>query len=284
MALLVVSTALAAIAAQVAADEPLSQPQTQAQSDADVEAFLRRAKVVEAKEIGSGITRPLRLVLEHEGQRRMAAWKTVEVVKRGPRVEPGYPTEHEFTDDYHYERAAYVLDRELGLDMVPVTVLRSYRGQRGAAIDWIARAINEVERREQELKPADALILSRQRATMRVFDALILNTDRTLTNQLITPSDWQLHLIDHSRSFRLSPHLPDHFLERPARLSRELLARLEALEAKRLRQLLRGAVSSSRIKSLLDRRDKILEKVEDDRRKFGDPFVFGAGANDLAAE
>ena len=116
--------------------------------------------------------------------------------------------------------------------------------------------------------------MKRQITMMHVFDALILNTDRTQENELITLEDWKLHLIDHSRSFRLSHHLPDHFLERPARLPRRLLERLEALDEKRLRALLEGVISDARIHALMARRDKILAKIEQDRRRFGDGFVF----------
>ena len=273
IALLAVSAALAAVVRALA-----DEPQSGSESDTEIEAFLRQAEVIEAEEIGSGSTRPLKLLLHYAGKKRQAAWKTVEVVKRKTRVKAGLSTHYMFTDDYHYERAAYVVDRELGLGMVPVVVLRSFEGQRGAAIDWVEDAITEQERLKWGLKPPAPLNLSRQQATMRIFDALILNTDRVFVNQLITQDDWRLHLIDHSRSFRLSQDLPAEFLERPVRLSHELLARLEALEAERLRELLRGVIGGSRIASLLARRDRILKKIEDDRRQLGDAFVFGVDA------
>ncbi len=245
-----------------------------AASDAELEDFLRRARVVEAREIGSGITKPLRLLLEHEGRTMMAAFKTVDLYKPGARRKLGYPPETEFTDDYRFERAAYLLDRELGLDMVPVVVLRKAQGRRGAAIEWVADGIDESARREQDRKPSDPLILGRQNGLMRIFDALILNTDRNLSNQLITAGDWKLHLIDHSRSFRLSHSLPDRFQTVPVKLSRALLARLEALDEERLRQLFQGVIGKRNITALLARRDKILEKIEADRARYGDGYVF----------
>lgn len=243
-------------------------------SDAEIEDFLTRAKVVEAREIGSGITKPLRLLLEHQGRSLYAAFKSVELFKPRPQRKVGFPPEKEFTDDYHYECAAYLLDRELGLGMVPVVALRKWAGKRGAAVLWVPDAINESDRRERGLEPEDPGILGRQRALMRVFDALILNTDRNLSNQLITPEDWKLHLIDHSRSFRLSHRLPDRFQAIPVKLSRRLLERLEALEQERLQQLLRGVIAKGKIEALLARRDKILEKIAQDRQTYGDAYVF----------
>ncbi len=267
-----IALALTAVAVAAAQEPPDAWPA--GASDAEVEDFLRQARVVEAREIGSGITRPLRLLLEHQGRTMNAAFKDVQLYKPGARRKPGFPPETEFSDDYHFERAAYLLDRELGLNMVPVVVLRKWGGRHGAAVAWVEDAIDESERREQGRKPPDLLTLGRQQALMRVFDALILNTDRNLSNQLITPTDWKLHLIDHSRSFRLAHSLPDRFLAVPIKLSHQLLARLVALEEERLRQLFKGLISKGKIKSLLARRDKILEKVEADRARFGDGYVF----------
>jgi hypothetical protein len=101
-----------------------------------------------------------------------------------------------------------------------------------------------------------------------------MNDDRNLGNQLITTSDWQLHLIDHSRSFRRSKELPKKFLGGPASLPRPLLDRLEALNEERLRELLKGLLSKARVRALLARRDRILEKIEADREEWGDALVF----------
>jgi hypothetical protein len=243
-------------------------------SDAAVEAFLSGAAIVAFEEIPAGITHPCKLTLELDGRRAAAVFKSVRVVLAETQRDPGFPMELEFTDDYRYERAAYLLDRELGLGMVPVTVLREWNGEAGAVIAWIADAIDEGERRDSGLEPPDRLDWECQRASMRVFDALILNSDRNLGNQLITTRDWKLHLIDHSRSFRHARQLPDRFERTPIELTRDLRERLERLNADRLRTLLAGTVGRARIRSLLDRRDRILEKVESDCRSYGEARVF----------
>jgi hypothetical protein len=233
-------------------------------SDAEIERFLREGKVVETKEIGEGITRPLRVVLELDGKRRRAAFKTVEVHRPGVTHFQGAPAESNFTDSFRYERAAYLLDRHLGLGMVPVTVLRRLGGEEGALVDWVEDAIDEEERRKRNLQPLDAGSFERQRGLMHVFDALLFNVDRNLGNQLITPEDWELHLIDHTRAFRQQQALPPKLDAVQMRLPEPMVERLRALDAASLEILTEGLLTKSRMKALLARRDRILERLERD--------------------
>ena len=57
-------------------------------------------------------------------------------------------------------------------------------------------------------------------------------------------------------------------------LTRDMLSRLEALTKAGLNELLDGVVSKERIKALLARRDRILKRVEEERARSGDAFVF----------
>jgi len=109
---------------------------------------------------------------------------------------------------------------------------------------------------------------------MRLFDALIYNTDRHAANQLHTLEDWQLNLIDHSRAFRTHQELPDGFARRPMTITRSLLAKIEALNEQQLKKLLKRELGRTQIKSILVRRDLILEKLERDRQEYGDAFAF----------
>ena len=88
-----------------------------------------------------------------------------------------------------------------------------------------------------------------------MFDNLIHNIDRNLGNSLIT-DDWQLRLIDHSRSFRKATSLrePDQL----ARFSRSLLESMARLEKSELRERLGRYISVFQIDALLERRDRLL--------------------------
>ena len=243
-------------------------------SDEELERFLLEGKIIEAKSLGEGVTRPMKVTLEMNGSTMRAAFKTVDIQERGVTRFDGAPPEFNFSDRYQYERAAYLLDRHLGMNMAPVTVLRSWSGKRGAMIEWIENAIDEGDRLKEKRVAPDPVHLKYQRSVMDLFDALISNADRNTGNQLITTDDWKLHLIDHSRTFRQIKKLPDRFLGQPVSLPRSLLERLEALEEKSLRELLKGVASRSQVRALLARRDKILEKIEADRKQYGDRMIF----------
>jgi hypothetical protein len=237
-----------------------------------MERALLEGAILGTEEIGVGITKPLRVKLELEGETYLAAFKSLHEVSQGVTHLPGKPPQVHFTDSYRHERAAYLLDRRLGLRMVPVAVLREVDGRDGALVQWISDTFTEQELRDQHRPQTQAM--SRQRYAMELFDALIDNIDRNTGNSLYAFGGNRLYLIDHGRSFGISKDLPEYFTSHVARLPRELLPRLEALDEKDLRELLKGLVSKSRVKALLARRDKILEKIEADRREYGDELVF----------
>lgn len=243
-------------------------------SDSDLERVLRKGKIIKREDIGTGVTKPMRFWLELDGITVSASYKDVDYEKRGVTRLTSGNAEFNFTDSYRYERAAYLLDRELGLGMVPVTVIRQVYREPGAVTLWIGDSITETERIEQRLRPPDMANLVYQQADMRLFDALIYNTDRHAGNQLFTLDDWQLHLIDHSRAFRTRQELPEMFHGVPMTVSRPLLARLEALTKPQVKKLLKRELGPAQIDSILARRDLILEKLEKDRLEYGDAFAY----------
>jgi hypothetical protein len=267
--MLAVTLPITVLAGGVPADTP--------PDDAAIERILLEGEIVEMTPIGSGSSRPMKLELELDGATRTAAFKTIDVFKPGVTRFERAGTEFNFRDSYRFERAAYLVDRMLGLHMVPVAVLRAIRSERGAVVDWVADAIGEGERVERGLMPPDRMRLVLQRARMDLFDALIGNVDRNVGNQLWTIADWELHLIDHSRSFRTSKKLTEAFTRSRARLSRELFGALRALDRESLNAELEELLDSAQIKALLARRDRILAKIARDREAFGDEQVFVGG-------
>jgi hypothetical protein len=243
-------------------------------TDEEMERFLLEASVVDSKEIGTGITKPHRLTLELDGETIYAAFKDVDIHKPGVTRFPGGKTEMNFTDKYIYEIAAYRLDRRLGMNMVPVAVVRKWNGKSGSFVEWIDDAIAENQRIEQGLEPPDPVAVDYQKAVMRLFDALIYNVDRNQTNMLFRKSDWKLFLIDHSRSFRQIKKLPKAFAGNPKSLPRDLLTQLESLEAAELKTLLKNVATGPQIKTMLLRRDQILVEIAEDRESYGDNMVF----------
>jgi serine/threonine protein kinase len=242
-------------------------------ADQEIERFLLEGNVVASEKVGTGITKPWKVTLELDGKTMRALFKDIDVEKPGMTRFPGGKSEMNFSDKYIYERAAYLLDRRLDMNMVPVAVKRQWLDKTGAMIEWFEGAISEKDRLEQGIGPDDPVAADHQMAIMRLFDALIYNADRNQTNMLYKGDEWKLHLTDHSRSFRRDTDLPDAFMIRPASLPAALLEALESLDEKELKTLLKNLVSGPQIKSLMQRRDLILEKIAEDRSLYGDDMV-----------
>jgi hypothetical protein len=243
-------------------------------SDEEIERFLLNGEVIESEEIGVGISRPKKLLLKLRGETMKAAFKTIDMELTGKLKIRGEQYRPGFTDRAIYERAAYLLDRHLGLNMVPVAVMRKIGKEEGSVVHWVSDAVSELDRREKKLEPPDPVLLGRQKQIMRAFDALIYNEDRNLGNMLITTEDWKLHLIDHSRSFRLGKLPPENFMNRPTSMTRGFYEKLKALNKDDMYALLEDVVHKSRIRAMMSRRDRLVKKIEEDIEVHGEESVF----------
>jgi len=239
--------------------------------DAAIEHCLMSASTIKKTGNLKGTTRPVRMQVECDGQSRAAVFKSMDVFRRGLTEMQDGTWEMNFGDSYKFERAAYLLDRELDLNMVPVAVIRRVKRTEGSLIDWIAGATHENDPK-RPLSPADVAALAPQKAIMHLFDALIYNFDRNVKNWLV--EERRLYLIDHSRSFRELNELPESYLNRRAQLTRDLAERLEALDEEGLTLLLEGLITRGQIRALLFRRDEILEKIDRDCEVYGEDLVF----------
>lgn len=229
-------------------------------TDAQIEAFLSTAEVVKKEPIGTGITHPWRLTLRRDGIERRAAFKTVREEVLGM-VRTGSGVQMSHADKFAFEIAAYRLDRMIGLDMVPVTVERTIDGEAGSVMDWVEKSVPEMRRKADGIEPADENILERQRERMRLFDVLICNIDRNATNLLVTPTDWKLHLIDHSRSFRTDSRPPENLRNALLPVADDLRPALAALDLERLKARLGDLLSHEQLKAVLKRRDWLLDQA-----------------------
>ncbi len=175
-------------------------------SDAEIEDFLLNAPIVQSEEIGTGVTRPLRLTLERDGQRMRAAFGRED-------TDPGlerrnWHRQADFADRYIYNVVAYKLDRIMGLEMVPVSVIRRVDGEPGSVTYWIEGAINETDRRRRDIPFGGYCDINDMFNFMNVFDILVFNVDRNLGNILYDNRTWNLWLIDHTRAFSAQRGIP----------------------------------------------------------------------------
>jgi len=241
-------------------------------SDQKMERFLLKAEVTRIHMVVSASTNPMAVDLERKGETRRAAFK----YGMGERPDPGNTgyegADQPSLDSYKHEVAAYRLDRALDMHMVPVAVLRDVKAS-GALVEWISDAYTVQELKDNGTYPNEMQVIDQQKAVMELFDALILNVNRKDEEILITPSDWKLHLIDHSRGFRTDPELPKDFVSQPASLPKSTLKNLEKLDKSSMTILLGDLLSTAQIDSMLARKDMILAKIETDREQYGDDTV-----------
>jgi hypothetical protein len=219
------------------------------------EEFLKKAKVVRVRAIGTGVTLPEKATLELNGVERFAAFKTIDEKRMGiTQLSAGAP-EVNFQDSWQTEIPAYTIDKIIGLGMVPATIERRINNKVGSLQWWVVSMMPEAERAKQKLNAPDQEAWDREVLRMRLFDQLIYNVDRHANNILIT-HDYRLRLIDHSRSFRAQKTLRNP--EQLTRFSKSLLDGIERLTYADLRKQTGRYLIDAQIKTVIERRDAIL--------------------------
>jgi hypothetical protein len=222
--------------------------------EAEVEEYLKTAKVVKFNDVPVGVTRPRRGFFEPGGPVNSIVFKALM-----PSRKTG------FWESYKSEIAAYELDKLLGLGMVPPTVEKKIDGAYGSAQFWVEHC-TLLRERDTATAP-DIGAWNRQVYRQRVWDNLVANIDRNQGNLLVDQA-WNLILIDHSRAFTGTMQMP--FPMR--KIDRELYAKLKELDEVTLKERL-GKLLLDGPKPILKRRDKIVENFEKLIAQYGEAAV-----------
>jgi hypothetical protein len=225
---------------------------------AEFEEFLKTAPIERIEDVGMGVTNPERAFFAKGG---LAESAVVKHLKPGLRM--GY------WESFKSEIAAYLLDRLLGLDMVPVTVERRVGVDLASVQLWVegCRLLKGVDQSSCP-RPEE---WARSACRQRVFDNLIANIDRNAGNILID-DEWHMILIDHSRAFA-SNRLP--FEKEMTRIDRPFFEKLKALDEATLMPALKDWVpSKGSVRDILKRRDRIVADFEKLVREKGEAAVF----------
>jgi hypothetical protein len=216
--------------------------------EAEIEAFLTTADVLSLEDMPVGVTSPKSASLAPGGPVEQFVWKP---------LTPGM--QNGFYESYKAEIAAYKLDQMLGLGMVPVTVERQLRGERGAAIMWVSPAQSFRDLGGAPPPPTPQLdywAIQLVRATM--FDNLIYNQDPNEGNWLVDPA-WNLILVDHSRAFAPDVQMAHAGM---THVDRHLWARMQRLDESLLTATLGTWLSTREIQAILDRRDRMAANID----------------------
>jgi len=238
---------------------------------ANWEEFLKTAEIFKSKKIGDGVTEPFRLYLKKNDVESSGCWKNV----RG--------MIHDFLEGWQYEIAAYEMDKLLGLNMVPPTVEREFKGLKGSCQLWINHEHSLESMLKQKVKmPAQALAnLARMKYVARMFDSLIANEDRHQRN-VIFDDKWKMILIDHSRSFRCRMKFATRlcfgkkglFGNKPFRqLPRTLVENLKALTTEKVEQAVGSYLTNMEIDGIMHRKKLILAEIDEMIKEKGEDLV-----------
>jgi hypothetical protein len=157
---------------------------------AEMEAYLKTAEPDHVENTAVGVTKPQHIFLKPGGPFSEMAFKILP-----PGMYNGYHESHKA------EAAAYELDKVLGMNMVPPTIIRKVNGKEGAAVMWINGTKSFKELGGVPNPPARYQAeWNRELVFAKMFDDLIGNPDPNLGNWL-KDDEWNIVLIDHSRSF-----------------------------------------------------------------------------------
>jgi hypothetical protein len=221
--------------------------------------FLKNAKVIRTRTTDKGVTAPKRLTLSDGDITHDAVFQAIDDRQMVARLGGGgrqTTTELNFVDSYKYNIAAYELARLLGLDhMMPVYVERRWNGMIGSISWFVPSLMDESDRLKKKIQPPNPTDWNYQMYRMRVFSSLVRDTDRNLTNVLIT-HQWKVMMIDFSRGFRLQPELMH--AKDLAKIDRTLLARLEALSKEEARVAMKDYLTKNELDAMFVRRDLLV--------------------------
>lgn len=227
-------------------------------SCAEIETFLKTAKVGAQRTLPVGVTVPSRALLDDGRLKHEAVIQTVDVAKLSHPTPTG--TELNFRDAWQFNVAGYELAKMLKLNMVPPYVERTVAGV-SASVTWmVPDVVMERDRVLKKISPPEMETWNAQVLASRLFHELIADTDVNMTNLLIT-KDWRLWLIDFTRAFRLTKKLQEP--ERLTAVDRTLLAAVRSLTRADMEARLRRWIDRPRIDAVLARRDLLVRLIDE---------------------
>jgi hypothetical protein len=237
------------------------------------EEFLKTADVVDEHQMvgPEAVTSPWKLTLRKGAITHNALWKNARGLMGG------------YLEGWQYEICAYLLNRELGLNMVPPTIERRFHGEQGSLQYWIDDSMSLKEKEEKKIgTPSDkASAWNRANYLQRFWDNLIANEDRH-EHQILLTKDWRWILIDHSRSFRSSGKFVKTLIytekhpEGPmlmSELPRAIVDKVKTLTFSGIRAVTGDYLTDDEVRAVLIRRDLILAEVDRLVKKNGESNV-----------
>lgn len=210
----------------------------------DVEEFLRTAECIGMEDVSKSVPGAKRCVLRSGGPVARMIWKPLlPIVHRG------------FRESSKADIAAYELDKLLKLDMVPPVVERELQGYKGAATFWVEGLLSSIDGTPSS--PSQRSHWEKQLTRMKMFDALIGNTDRNQGN-ILRDVAWNMILLDHSRAFGPDTELGPSI----GTIDLECWARIEKLTRSQLDAAMHPWLKDEEIAAIVERRERMRATVK----------------------
>jgi hypothetical protein len=156
------------------------------------------------------------------------------------------------------EIAAYLLDRQLGLGVVPATALREVQGQAGVLQARPLKWVTQTEVQQKQIRGGGWCDMEPQFQSLYALDVLIGNEGRTPDGVLFDSTDWFVYASGNDKSFGNSKSFPPYLKAKPPAPGAELKRRAGTLTAENLEKALGEYVDAKGRKAILERRDALV--------------------------
>lgn len=227
-----------------------------------MENFLRTAKIVSVqRRPEAGRTGPWLIALDDGKTQRQGHFKHMN--RPRPSLLP---------DSYKYELAAYELDKLLDLNIVPPVVEREIDGTEGSLQIFVEGCIKERESRRRELEPPDPVRFQNTLEEINIFENLVYEEECfDESDTLIHLDDWKVCRVDFSMAFSpVAGLIPGCKINR---CSRKLYKKLLEWKNDQVKAKLGPYLNEEEIQGLLQRKNIILEKIEQLIKEKGEEAV-----------
>jgi hypothetical protein len=191
---------------------------------------------------------------------------SIRVLEKGAQGVPSIVTvsyNGKFYDGQFYadnkEAIAYQLDKMLGFDIVPPTVVRSLGTRTGSLQFSYEKSVSDTVRQAENISIGGWCPITRQYQLMYVFDLLTANGGRTGDNLFFKKDQGLIYLTDFNKAFGNLKKLPVGARRASIQLTPEMRRALAGLNASTLASQLQGILDEEAITALLSRRDAILK-------------------------
>ncbi len=225
-------------------------------SDKMVEDFLQQAEIVNRREVVDRERGASAEILELSKDELKMRAVFFDVDEKAENPDSG----KEIYRRYQNQVAAYLLDRHVGINLVPVTVIREIDGRKGMLQPWLESAF-DIKQLEENQQLEDVFRrLQDQIERAQKFLAVLDVRDLHPTGKMYIPIEEKIQIAFITTAFSLSGEIGGEFLPETCRPpSADVEYMLSAITANELNGLLGAYITPAQVDALLERMHKLID-------------------------